>query len=444
MTPVSRMDHAHSLQSSALRANLRETAVDSVSIAPEHVRLLEPVAGLAGVSRTLERLLVELSHPFRNWRLILPELRRFLLSRSCLNQYIDHEEGHNFFATFVDLFFQAINESRTESERYEALEVLTAYLHAVAVLMSDGRLARFSSVFDAVIARFSEFDEGTLLLLSQTHQPVRRTVTILVRHARTDHGVDGDDYPLPLDPVIIRTLAVRALRATYGYWLNQPDPDSFEREGCRCFEKISHRSLEEYLRSLAVWEGEAAVSGALGDPFLHQHLRKLIDFPSFLDLVRGYKQAASELARSGRAHSEISRQDAQNDALSRISHNLRFSVHILEIDGLGLIHEETLRDLNRNLLRLVRLKQRPRELEDFLLRMFALLKSNIKRFPDTALHCIETLGTEIFKRNNSRLIEVFLGQTVRFGFQHSDVIGIGSDWQPLCNPAHLRNIRVWL
>ena len=50
----------------------------------------------------------------------------------------------------------------------------------------------------------------------------------------------------------------------------------------------------------------------------------------------------------------------------------------------------------------------------------------------------------MFKRGNSRLVEAFLWEAVRFGFQYANVTGVDEDWQPITNPAHLANIRVWL
>ncbi len=41
-------------------------------------------------------------------------------------------------------------------------------------------------------------------------------------------------------------------------------------------------------------------------------------------------------------------------------------------------------------------------------------------------------------------MESFLWEAVRFGFQYAKVTGVDEDWQPITNPAHLANIRVWL
>ena len=128
----------------------------------------------------------------------------------------------------------------------------------------------------------------------------------------------------------------------------------------------------------------------------------------------------------------------------RFSENrkLLFLFRIMETSGLALIHEETLREINRSLVLLIRL-QTYEEIEQFLLTTFQLLKANVRKYPHTSLQCIQVLGTEVFNRGNSRLVEAFLWETVRFGFQYANVTGVDEDWQPITNPAHLANIRVW-
>ena len=115
----------------------------------------------------------------------------------------------------------------------------------------------------------------------------------------------------------------------------------------------------------------------------------------------------------------------------------------MDTDGLYLIHEETLREINRSLVQLIR-QQSFEEIEEFLLTAFKLLKANVRKFPHTSLQCIQVLGGEVFDRGNSRMVEAFLWGVVRFGFQHANVVGVDENWQPLANPAHLANIRVWL
>ena len=106
---------------------------------------------------------------------------------------------------------------------------------------------------------------------------------------------------------------------------------------------------------------------------------------------------------------EISPQRSEN-------RKLIFLFHIMETPGLALIHEETLREINRGLVQLIR-RQTFEEIESFLLTTFQLLKANVRKYPHTSLQCIQVLGTEVFKRGNSRLVEAFLWESVRFGFR---------------------------
>ena len=41
-------------------------------------------------------------------------------------------------------------------------------------------------------------------------------------------------------------------------------------------------------------------------------------------------------------------------------------------------------------------------------------------------------------------MEVFLEQVLRFGFQYPGIQGVDANWQLICNPSHLLNVRVWL
>ena len=89
------------LASDALKANLQETAA-AVSIDPAYAPLQEIVSRFQGLSTKLETLLYEISHPYRNWKLILPDLRAFVLKN--LNHYRDHEQGPEAFTLFTGIF----------------------------------------------------------------------------------------------------------------------------------------------------------------------------------------------------------------------------------------------------------------------------------------------------------------------------------------------------
>ena len=108
-------EQASSIQSQALSANLKETA-GTVHVDPRFAPLRDIVGRQPGLLAKIDALLHEVSHPFRNWKLIIPELRSYVLKN--VNIYRDHEKGPEAFALFVGIFFDALVESaKNESDR---------------------------------------------------------------------------------------------------------------------------------------------------------------------------------------------------------------------------------------------------------------------------------------------------------------------------------------
>ena len=406
--------------SEALRANLRETAVDSIKIDPRHEPLRSVVANYAGILKSLDRLLKELSHPYRNWKLILPELRGFVL-KNC-SRFVNSPGGSECFLLFSDFFLVALSEVRTEENMRAVLEGLTAYMEKQAQLLKVTQLEEFAGAFDTILSTLAKLPEQQLILLSQTHHPIKRTVVLLMKKSI---GANGN---FPLSVGVVQTLAIRSLKASYDYWLKQADPEWYSVRGSETCNHFGHRALNEIREEL---EHLSSLPASIAV------LEKLTAMPSFMDIIRSYRQAAEQLGQG---------QDGDIEHAEHLieGRKLRFLFHIMEIDGLVMIHEETLREINRSLVRLIRLQQQYHEIHEAFITAFSFLKANVVTYPHTALQCIEVLGFEVFKRNNSRLVESFLEQAVRFGFQFSSVTGVDNDWQPICNPAHLYNIRVWL
>ena len=415
----------HPPNSDALRANLLETAVAQVTIDPRQELLRTVLERDQGILKTLDRLLAELNHPFRHWPVILPELRAFVL-KNARRFAIDHR-GADCFSLLCDQFLGALSEQSQGAFTRVTLESLTAYIKKTAEVLTPEHLSGYGPAFDKVFHALAGISEEDLLLLAQTHYPLRHTVAILIRKGNVTGG-NPTQKKLTLDPAPICSLAIRSLSVAYQYWLHQADPDWFAVLGTDPCEEISHRALSQSLKRLEEMAQE---------PPSLSLLERLSKLTSFTDIVRGYRIAAERLGR-------ITGTPSTSDEQIIEERKLRFLFHIMETEGLSLIHEETLREINRSLVHLVQLKQSFGEIHGSFLKAFRFLKAYVVKYPRTALQSIEVLGAEVFNRGNSQLVEAFLEQAVRFGFQHSAFKGVDNNWQPICNPSHVENIRVWL
>jgi len=426
----------HGIDSDALKANLLETA-QHVEIRPDLVPLLDAVQQFRGIHASLETLLYEICHSYRNWNLILPQLRGFVLKN--FHHYRKTEFGPEAFALFAGLFFEAVDDTlRNESLQGHVFESMWDWASKLADQLDGDGFTLYEQALNGFFDRFLACENenpGVLLNLVHGRQSVKKVVQKLF--GRIDStGVDFDRVPA-------LRLVRKVLEVNYAYWLGEDDPLPWFIDRCglnpedlpdhHVFEQISHDALSACRDRLDAVD----LDGYAASP------ERLFEQPSHIEIVRLYKGIPGYLGTLA--------DDGNNDAVQPESasvrlaenHKLLFMFKIMDTKGLHLIHEETLREINTSLVILVR-QQSFEEIEEFLLTTFQLLKVNVRKYPHTSLQCIQVLGGEVFKRGNSRMVEAFLWGVVRFGFQPANVTGVDEDWQPIINPAHLNNIRVWL
>ncbi|MBT8346500.1 MAG: phosphoenolpyruvate synthase [Desulfofustis sp.] len=425
-----------SIDSDALKANLLETA-EHVEIRADLMRLLEAVEKYRGIHTRLEVLLYEICHPYRNWSIILPLLRSFVLKN--FQHYLKTGCGPEAFALLSGLFFEAAEDSLKNSVLLaQIFEAHWDWMDKLAGMLNQNELKAFEQGFNDTFTHFSAIgaaDELVLIHLIHGRQSVKRVTERLNRQIE-HHGIEWDFMPAT-------NFLKLVLQINYDYWLQEDDPRGWLVEhsqvqtaglpGEETFSRISHEALRDHRRKLETIDMQADPPAAL---------RTLLSLPSHIELVRLYKQIPGYLGQIIEPGASAGYVDEE---MSHPTENLKllFMFKIMDTKGLHLIHEETLREINSSLVILVR-RQSFEEIEQFLLTTFELLKANVRKYPHTSLQCIQVLGGEVFKRGNSRMVEAFLWGVVRFGFQPANISGVDEDWQPIINPAHLNNIRVWL
>ncbi len=422
------------IESDALKANLRETAVEEVVVAPEMLVLSEIVADMKGIRNSIDNLLYEVHHPYRNWNLIIPRLRAFVLKNAAL--YQKHDRGPEAFSRFTDIFFKALDESRKNHTLLGLImESQLAYIDKI-VTMDPASITRFAGAFADCFDRLFRLDDRIIMFMVQGRHPMKKIASFLLDFSRKNRksGMAYDLRP-------VGRLMQRVLILNYEYWLAEDDPLPWFFEQCdlmchdwhagRLFNAVSHAELRKHL----------AIVKNIDIDSSPDKLADILKLPAHMDLVRLYREIPEKLSELQQKQADTT----QNDDIDRFAENrkLFFLFRIMNTRGLYLIHEDTLREINRSLVNLIR-RQTFEEIKSFLLTTLQLLKANVRRYPHTSMQCIQVLGTEVFKRGNSRLVETFLWEVVRFGFQYANVIGVDEDWQPITNPAHLANIRVWL
>jgi len=421
------MQRILNIKSDALKANLEETAGE-VIVDPVLYPLREVVEDYQGLSAKLDHLLYEISHPYRNWLFIVPETRAFVLKN--MAHYNRHEKGPECFGLFCEIFLNALDDCQKNGKLVALImEAMLAYTDKLINTLTPDGLDRYQNQLNSFFKQLITLDqmEGQVMLyMVQGHHPMKKMAIQLVSFSDSRPDISFDYEP-------ITRLMKEILTLNYQYWLGEEDPLPWFMEHCGEYCRdwqagpfltaISHEEIRKYHSEL----GQIAIdSDALSA------LRQILELPNHMDIVRLYRQVPGKLA-----------EDRQDDSPFVENRKLLFLFRIMDTAGLYIIHEETLREINRSLVKLIR-KQSFEDIEQFFVTTFQLLKANVRKYPHTSLQCIQLIGGEVFKRGNSRLVEAFLWEAVRFGFQFANVTGVDEDWQPITNPAHLTNIRVWL
>jgi pyruvate,orthophosphate dikinase len=203
--------------------------------------------------------------------------------------------------------------------------------------------------------------------------------------------------------------------------LKEPDKRALQT----LFDPLSHRRIEGYLHKL---EGLSGASLGDGDRSI---LEGLVALPGYGTIVDRYRRMPSELQR------------AAKEPDSGDLWKLVFLFHIMNIAGLSLIHEETLRDINFTMAVLIG-RLSPPDVRQLIKKTFEILKSNMEAYPETALNTILNMGKAVYKTDESELVDYFIDAAVSLGFQTPNLRGTGDDWQIRANRSHIKNIRNWM
>ena len=410
---------APGLSSKALRVNLEATD-RAVTIDSKYWPLKEVVETLPGLLQQTQVFLCELNHPFKNWTYVVQEIRNYALRNFSI--YYQHPKGPQVIQIILNEWLDALAFSSDQSVHARALDNI---LYFVEKIIDEGRsrLQDCMPLLSELFQLLSSLPDEQFFLLSNGYYQVKRIGQIA---SQSQLHEDKFDY------LRFNRLLRRTLRTSYQYWLTQEDPvEWFVIDGEKphpgafyegLFQDISHTHLREFTERLSQINQKGA-------PKLQ--LNELLSLPSYVDIVKSYKELPQRL------------EQFETDTQEKLNNTLRSLLKILETRGLSSIHEDALGRLNRCLAAIIHTKK-VENVEDLLRRTFDALRQSMRKFPEAALQALENIGREIFKSNDSDMVDLFIRHTIDSGFQCLELSGATTEWKVQVNPVHLTNIKVWL
>ncbi len=408
------------MRSKALEVNLACTRVD-VTVSERYDPLREIMSGYQGLTERLDAFLREVCHPYRDWAYVVQEARKLALDT--LHLVRNHVQGPRAAALFADIWLEATMESPLPEVRKDAADNLLLFLWKL-VSEAGAKLGPFREALNEALDRISCLEEPYFKAFVRSYYEVGRLAEDLLERS-----------PEPGGFLVLNRLLVRSRRAAYEHWLSEKDPPGWFRSQIETdgqplpaeleamFEAVSQATLREHLEILEGLEE--------GDPDGRDLCEALVRLPGFRTFVSSYEALPERLKGLGRTEAEGERW------------RLLFLFHIMELEGLSTLHEETLREIHRTLSSLLS-RDEVREAERAVGSAFSVLRWSMRSFPFTALNTVLNIGKAVAATRRNRLKASFVDHVAELPFQGPELEAAGDERVQRRNTDHVHNIGVWM
>ncbi len=381
--------------------------------------LRDIVEDYPGILSAAQPLFREISAREWNWPAVMKEMRAYALKNFYLHDH--HERGIEAIRLVVDVFLEGL-EHHDSAVRQAACESLIFYVEKI-LIDSHNSLEHYAALLEHCFGRLNRLAHHSFSALVANPHQIKRLGQIILGKYPDGFGIGS-----------FNDLLVRYFSTTFHFWMVQEDPSQWLRRALEDMlntqqmeklatlcEPVSHEHLKALLHQLEEFEG-------IEDQY--SRLQHLVTLPGYMQVVKYYEELAGRLVITGDAYKDL-----------RIK--LLFLLRILEMPGLMSIHENVLREMNRTISSIIRIGD-VEMIKSTISDALSMLKKSWEEFPETVLHCIQVIGSELYAKEISSLVEWFLQRLIAIGFQHPHISGVTDEWQVRSNRSHLQNIRVWL
>ncbi|HXX57189.1 MAG TPA: PEP/pyruvate-binding domain-containing protein [Thermodesulfovibrionales bacterium] len=392
----------------------------SAFLPPKYGVLREVVRDYPSLLAGTDQLLIRLNAHRNGQEAVLEELRAYALKHFSIHDH--HERGPEAVGVIISVFIEAMDSPHSHV-RAAAADSLLFYLEKI--LEGAGPdIEKYAHVLSECFSRLSLLSgDGLLLLAANPHQVKKLGRQILDKKCGS------------LDIACYDELLSRCLLTTYDYWLKEEDllthcrdriDFALTEKECGALEDLFYPVSHANLKELIIHVKDLKTTN-VKDP--RAYLEELLKLPGYMQVAGYYEDLIGLLPKTG---------DRERYHVLKMILLSRF----LETRGLGSIHENTLREMSRTLVGIV--KTENHRVREFLTESIGVLKKCFVTYPEATLYCIQAVGNEVFAQGDSNLVEWFIQNVISVGFQYPDVAGLTDEWQVRSNKNHLKNIRVWL
>jgi pyruvate,orthophosphate dikinase len=282
--------YALKVKSKALEINLADYHVD-VTIDEKYSTLQQVMSKYYGLMEGLNTFLKELSHPYKNWRFIVTETRKYSLEYFHLIK--NHPKGPEVASLLCDIYFNAIESDVERDIKVDSVDNLMLFLQKIAK-DSGSKMENFLPFINSAYSRIANLSDELFVLFMQSYYQINRLAETFLKHTPKSDGTFNS----------LNQLLIKFYHFTYGCWLGERDPQLWfakevseidsQNSYAEFFKNISHPQLENWNHQL---DHIARRKNLKSD----EVLASLLKLPGFNQIAEAYRQIPRALLEKGGA-----------------------------------------------------------------------------------------------------------------------------------------------
>ena len=158
------------VKSKALEVNIADYHVD-VIIDAKYAVLQEVMSKYYGLMEGLNTFLEELSHPYKNWRFIVAEARKYSLEYFHLLK--GHPRGPEAAKLLIEIFITAVESCEDAEVKGDSVDNILLFIQKT-IKESDTNLKIFQVVIDDTFNRIRSFPDDIFSLFVRSYYAINR------------------------------------------------------------------------------------------------------------------------------------------------------------------------------------------------------------------------------------------------------------------------------
>ncbi len=381
-------------RSSALEANLAQTRTQGKKLSHKQRWFLDLTEKYWGVHKRLQDFLEEYNHPYPDYKGLFAGLHSITVADLWVFLAADEaEEALLFIATiFSDILQRELSDPWVE----EHIKTLCKFTAA---------LGQEENVPESVIRVCFTMLE----LCLEQHKDIMVRNSGLLRTYLNNWGVR------PNYSQTVCALTRRVLLCCCQYWQDTAKADDW-------YESHNYLFAQNYGEKLTV----------IGQPFFRELEKRITEAKSWEEISRClfFNDIANHFRRFAEEFSDP-------------AEKIYYLIFLIHVPGMTSLQNHLLFDMNK-LLQNVMPSLTEQETYTFTDNLFAQFSDLKDDLTGTILDCQNTIGKEIARAKNPKLISYYINKLVNYGFIYPGEIQINEDWQTEVNRHHIKNIRIWL